>query len=214
MLDRIALRNIRPLLELAAGYLHRLRVQADQLTLTGFTVGLFVVPALYFQWYGGALTVILVNRTIDGLDGPLARLTRPTNRGAFLDIVLDFIFYAAVVFGFGLSNPEQNALAASFVLFSFMGTGASFLAFSIMAERLGLTNLRLPQKGFYYLGGLTEGTETILFFVLCCFFPEAFSGLGYFFGSCCLLTTAMRVIYGYRILSATQPQSKGLNTGE
>jgi len=41
------------------------------------------------------LNGLLANRVVDGLDGAVARATVATVRGAFLDIVLDFAFYAA-----------------------------------------------------------------------------------------------------------------------
>jgi phosphatidylglycerophosphate synthase len=199
MLDRLSLKLLNKPLHQGALALSRCGISANQVTLCGFAVGLLVIPLLWKHCYLTTLAVILVNRLADGLDGPLARLTQPTESGAFLDIVLDFLFYAAVVFGFGLSNPAENSLAASFLLFSFMGTSASFLAFSIMAERFQLISLRLPNKGFYYLGGLTEGTETIFFFAACCLFPVFFQPVAWFFGSCCFFTACMRILYGYRV---------------
>lgn len=199
MLDRASLKLLNKPLHLGALTLNHCNISANQVTLSGFAVGLLVIPLLWAQCYLATLAVILVNRLADGLDGPLARLTQPTESGAFLDIVLDFLFYAAVVFGFGLSNPTENSLAASFLLFSFMGTSASFLAFSIMAERFQLVNLRLPNKGFYYLGGLTEGTETLFFFAFCCLFPEFFQPVAWFFGCCCFFTAFMRILYGYQV---------------
>lgn len=199
MLDRVSLKLLNKPLHQGALALSRCNISADQVTITGFAVGLLALPLLWTHCYLAALTVILTNRLADGLDGPLARLTQPTESGAFLDIVLDFLFYGAVVFGFALSNPAANSLAASFLLFSFMGTSASFLAFSIMAERFQLVNLRLPNKGFYYLGGLTEGTETIFFFTFCCLFPNLFQPVAWFFGCCCFFTAFMRILYGYQI---------------
>ena len=84
-----------------------------------------------------ALALLLVNRLADGLDGAVARQTRLTDLGGFLDIVLDFIVYAGMVFAFALADPAANALAAAFLLFAFMGTGSSFLAFAIMAAKRG-----------------------------------------------------------------------------
>ncbi|WP_084457183.1 CDP-alcohol phosphatidyltransferase family protein [Desulfogranum mediterraneum] len=201
MLDPAALRLLRRPLAWLARRLHASGVRADQVTLSGFILGLGVIPLLFHQAYPAALAVILLNRLADGIDGPLARLAKPTDSGAFLDIVCDFLFYAGVVFGFVLADPAANALAGSLLLFSFMGSGASFLAFSILAERRRLVNLRLPNKGFYYLGGLAEGSETILFFILCCCFPCHFPALAWFFAGCCLLTALMRISYGYRLFS-------------
>lgn len=51
-----------------------------------------------------------------------------TDAGGFLDISLDFLFYALVPFGFILADPTHNALAGGWLLFAFIGTGSSFLA--------------------------------------------------------------------------------------
>lgn len=112
-------------------------ISADQITLVGFFVGLMAVPALWLGYPLLALGFIAVNRCADGLDGAVARQTKPTDRGGFLDICLDFFFYSAVPFGFALMDPAQNALAACFLIFSFIGTGASFLAYAIFAEKRG-----------------------------------------------------------------------------
>jgi phosphatidylglycerophosphate synthase len=106
-------------------------VSANQVSLAGFLIGMLALPLLAFGRYQWALAAILLNRLLDGLDGAVARDTGITDRGGFLDITLDFIFYAAVVLGFALADPA-NALAAATLLFAFMGTGSSFLAFAIM----------------------------------------------------------------------------------
>ena len=55
------------------------RVSANAITLTGLAIGLLVLPSLAYQQYEAALVVILANRLCDGLDGAVARLTRPTD---------------------------------------------------------------------------------------------------------------------------------------
>ncbi|CSQ85836.1 CDP-alcohol phosphatidyltransferase [Shigella sonnei] len=70
----------------------------------------------------------------------------------------DFLFYALVPFGFILAAPEQNALAGGWLLFAFIGTGSSFLAFAALAAKHQIDNPGYAHKSFYYLGGLTEGT--------------------------------------------------------
>lgn len=155
------------------------------------------IPLLAAQYYLPALVMIALNRIMDGLDGALARLQKPTDAGGYLDITLDFIFYAGVVLGFALADPERNALSASLLVFSFMGTGSSFLAYAIMAEKRQLTHPHFSHKSLYYLGGLTEGTETLLVFILFCLLPERFPTLAQGFALLCLITTATRVWYGY-----------------
>lgn len=200
MLDKYSLQILKPLLNSLAEWLSKKGITADQVSIASFLIGLLGVVLIAFQLYLWGLLLILLNRLGDGIDGALARLTGSTDRGAFLDICLDFIFYSAVVFGFALADPARNSLAASFLIFSFVGTGSSFLAYAIMAERRSLADYRLPDKGFYYLGGLAEGTETIIFFILISLWPSFFPVLAWIFGSICLLGTATRVIYGYRSL--------------
>jgi phosphatidylglycerophosphate synthase len=123
---------------------------------------------------------------------------KPTDRGAFLDIGLDFIFYAAVPLAFAIADARANALAAALLLASFLGTGTSFLAYAILAEKRGLRSTDYPSKSFYYLGGLTEGTETILCFVLMCLWPEHFALFAYVYAAMCAVTTVTRLAAGWQ----------------
>lgn len=204
MLDRLAIVWLRTPLNQIARRLHERGVTANKMTFWSFVVGMLAIPAIALNWYPLALALILINRIGDGLDGALARITGATDAGGFLDIVLDFIFYSGVIFAFALADPAVNGLAAAALIFSFVGTGSSFLAYAIMAERRKLVNIVYPHKGFYYLGGLAEGTETILFFVTICLFPSLFPVLAWCFAGLCLLTTITRVWGGYRTLAAAE----------
>jgi phosphatidylglycerophosphate synthase len=174
-------------------------VTADMLTLGGFGLGVLVLPALAMGWCGVALFMILLNRLADGLDGAVARVNGPTDRGAFLDIALDFKFYALVPLGFALMDPTRNALAAAALIAAFIGTGSSFLAFASVAAKRGLMSEQYPRKGIYYLGGLTEGTETITVFVAMCLWPQAFWWLAWVYAAACMLTTALRWRMGWEV---------------
>jgi phosphatidylglycerophosphate synthase len=167
-------------------------VTADQVSLAGFGIGVLALPVLAVGWFWLALVLILANRVADGIDGAVARATAPTDRGAFLDIALDFVFYALVPFGFALADPAANALAAAALIAAFVGTGSSFLAFAVIAEKRGLRADRYPKKGIHYLGGLTEGAETIGLFILMCLFPGAFAPLAWAFAALCAITTLTR----------------------
>ncbi|MGQ0564743.1 MAG: CDP-alcohol phosphatidyltransferase family protein [Gemmobacter sp.] len=174
-------------------------VTADMLTVGGFAVGVMVVPTLAMGWTLVALLVILANRIGDGLDGAVARIRGPTDRGAFLDIALDFQFYALVPLGFALLDPARNALPAAALIAAFIGTGSSFLAFASIAARRGLTSEQYPKKGIFYLGGLTEGTETIGVFIAMCLWPQAFWWLAWTYAAACLLTTGLRWRMGWEV---------------
>lgn len=197
MLDRFILPVVKRVLQPVAEALARRGVGADALTVAGFAIGLTAVPALAVQSYGLALAAILGNRLFDALDGSVARITGPTDRGAFLDITLDFLFYGSVPLGFALADPAANALPAAALLAAFLGTGSSFLAFAAIAAKRGLASDLYPQKGIYYLAGLTEGTETIAAFGLMCLFPTAFPAIAYIFALACLVTTLTRLRQGW-----------------
>ncbi len=199
MLDAALRRLIDAPLDRMAKPLADRAVPADAVTLAGFAVGVVAVPCLAKEWYLAALGLILLNRLADGLDGAVARRGAPTDFGGYLDIVCDFIFYAAIPFGFALAQPA-SALPAAFLILSFVGTGSSFLAYAVMAAKRGLTTVQQGRKSLYYLGGLTEGTETAAFFVAICLFPGAFDWLAWSFGALCWLTTASRVLIAARSL--------------
>lgn len=199
MIDRYLVPPMGIALRGPAEWLAARGVRADWITLAGFGIGVLAVPALAMGWHGVALALIAFNRLADGLDGAVARVAGPTDRGAFLDIALDFVFYALVPLGFALADPGANAVAALFLVAGFVGTGSSFLAFSVIAERRGLSARDYPGKGIHYLGGLTEGFETIAVFVAMCLMPEAFAVLAYGFAAACAVTTLTRWWAGWRM---------------
>jgi phosphatidylglycerophosphate synthase len=201
MLDGMLRRFIDPPLDRLGLRLARAGVSANAMTLGGFAVGLLALPLLAAGVYGGALVVILINRLADGLDGAIARCRGASDLGGYLDIVCDFMFYGAVVFGFALAAPD-NGLAAAFLLLAFIGTGGSFLAFAAMAARRKIETRSRGPKSLYYLGGLTEGTETIAFFTACCIFPGAFVPLAWIFAAACWITTLTRVLTAWRVLGS------------
>ena len=192
MLDAAMRKIIDPPLDRFGRAAAKMGISANTVTITGFVIGMAAVPALATEQYWAALALILANRFCDGLDGAVARHSRVSDLGGYLDIVLDFIFYSAVIFGMALGRPE-DAIAATFLVFSFIGTGSSFLTFSIIAAKRGVTSEARGRKSFYYLGGLTEGTETIGLFVAFCLFPDWFAPMAWVFGGLCWLTTATRI---------------------
>ncbi|RVT49741.1 CDP-alcohol phosphatidyltransferase family protein [Rubrivivax albus] len=201
MLDRLALRLLAPPIGGLARVLVSAGVGADALTLAGFAIGIAAAAAIALQAYTAGLVLIALSRLCDGLDGAVARLTTPSDRGAFLDITLDFLFYASVPLAFAFANPGDNALPAALLLAAFIGTGSSFLAFSALAGRRGLQSTAYPNKGLYYLGGLTEATETLICFALMCLFPAQFALWACGFAALCGLTIVSRLWAGWRMLT-------------
>jgi phosphatidylglycerophosphate synthase len=192
---------VRQISDRAAAPLAHAGVTAMGMSFAGFALGLAAFPAIATGHFKTGLALILANRIADGLDGALARREGPTDRGAFIDICLDFFFYGTVPLAFALASPQDNALAACLLLVGFIGTGSSFLAFASLAAKRGLQAQAFPKKGIYYLGGLTEGAETIAFFALICLLPQSFPWAASLFAALCLITTALRWKWGLRILT-------------
>ena len=201
MLDRFATPLLRPPLHAMARLLVRAGVGANTVTLAGFAVGMLAAILIAASAYSAGAIALLASRLLDGLDGAVARETQPTDAGGFLDISLDFVFYASIPLAFAVAAPGANALPAAALLAAFIGTGSSFLAFAALAAKRGMDNLAYPDKSFYFLGGLTEATETLAFFVAMCLWPAHFDVLAYTFAALCAITTATRIWWGWRAFS-------------
>lgn len=197
MFDIELRRLVDPALEQAGAALARRGVSADAVTVAGFVAGLGCVPAIALEAWWAAIVCLALNRLADGLDGAIARRVGPTDFGGYLDIVCDFIFYAAFAFAFAFADPAYAVPAAALVL-SFVGTGSSFLAFAIIAAKRGIAGDGPASKSFLYSRGVAEGGETLAFFVLCLLWPAAFPWLAYGFAALCWLTTALRVALAWR----------------
>jgi phosphatidylglycerophosphate synthase len=188
---------------------------ANMITLIGAAMALPAFAALVFHAYMIALFFILLNRFCDGLDGVVARYQKkgPTDFGGYLDIVSDFIFYSGVVFFFALGQPD-TALAAAFLMLSFIGTGTSFLAYAIIVEKRksypgvnpAAKSGTTQKKSFHHAGGVMEGFETILLFIGICTMPDAFVPMALLFGVFSWATTIGRILQA-RAQFSTMPKT-------
>jgi len=199
MLDGVARRVLGPGLDRLGRSLARHKVGANQVTLLGFTLGVAAAGAIAATYYLSGLALMLVSRLCDGLDGAVARATATSDRGGFLDIVLDFAFYGLIPLGFVVADPARNSVAGATLLFSFYVNGASFLAYAIFAEKRGLASEVRGEKSLYFTCGLAEATETIFAFALFCLFPSAFAAIAYVFAALTLTTATARIFLATRV---------------
>jgi phosphatidylglycerophosphate synthase len=201
MLDGFARRLLDPALDRAGRALAARGAGADTLTFAGLACGLGAALAVAVAADGVALAAFAVNRLLDGLDGAVARATTRTDRGGFLDIVLDFVTYGAVPLAFALRDPAANALAAAVLLFAFYVNGASFLAFAAVAAKRGLESSVGGVKSVYFTAGLAEGTETVLAFVAMMLWPRHFSVIALAFAGLTLMGAVARVTLAWHVFS-------------
>ncbi len=199
MLDAPARRLIDPALNRMGSALALRGIRADTVTVIGLALGMVAAALIAVGQPGLALLPLLASRLADGLDGAVARASRRTDFGGYLDIAADFLFYGLIPLAFILCDPAQNGAAGGFLLTSFYFNGASFLGFAVLAEKRRLSTDAQGLKSLYYSNGLLEGTETILFFVLLCLFPGHFSVLAWVFGALCFVTGGLRLIAARRL---------------
>ena len=179
------------------------RVSPMGVTLAGAVLGLGSAFLVARAAYGAALVLWIGNRVMDGLDGTLARThDAQTDFGGYVDIVLDFVVYAAIPIAFVIAAPTATtALAALLLLASFYVNAATWMYLAAILERRGagarehgeLTTITMPD-------GLIGGSETIVLFTLYFISP---STVAVQFGvSACLVfvTAVQRVAWARRHL--------------
>jgi phosphatidylglycerophosphate synthase len=193
MFDAAIRPHIEKPLARMARHLVRWGLSANAVTAMGFLLGMGAAGLVASGQFIAGLIVFLLSRLLDGLDGAVARQTQLTDLGGYLDITLDFIVYASMVMGFALADPARNALAAAFLTTSFMAPASTFLAYAIFAAKRGITTEIRGRKSMYYLGGLTEGFETILTISLMCLFPQWFVVIAVVYAVMCWITGGTRL---------------------
>jgi len=209
MLDGWMRRRIDPSLDRIGRSLAPTGISANALTLLGLGAGLGSALMIVLRLDGAALLLFILNRLFDGLDGAIARATRRTDRGGFLDIVSDFAVYGAVPLAFALREPAGFAVPAAVLLFAFYVNGASFLAFAAVAAKRGMAGSSRGVKSIYFTVGLMEGTETILFFIGMILAPAWFPTLAYAFAGLTLVGALARVMLAWDAFNDQDGKAQG-----
>ena len=201
MIDTELNKFLKPTLNKIAKLLIKFGFKANFVTFAGFFFGLccfyFIINSLFLL----AIIFLFLNRLFDGLDGAIARLNGETDIGAFYDIILDFIFYSLFPIAFIFLDLNYS-YSICFLLLSFVATQTTFLASAWIIEKNKISILDGHKKSFFYLGGITEGFETIICFTLMLLFHEFIDYIAYIFGVLCWITFFCRIIFVKKILSS------------
>ena len=209
MLDRVCRRALDAPLGRMAAVLDRPGITPDRITVFGLVVGLAGALFAGLASWPFALTLWLLSRLADGLDGPLARRRSKqagdktsTDAGGFLDIAADFVVYGTFVIGVGIGTGG-SLLPFMAVLFAYYINGSVFLAFSSIAERSGK---RIDDgRSLSFLGGLAEGTETIVVHALWCLLPLWAEPIAWIWAAIVAISATQRIAGGYRALRSPAP---------
>jgi phosphatidylglycerophosphate synthase len=122
-----------------------------------------------------ALALWVANRLLDGLDGTLARQTgRQSDLGAYADILLDVVVYAAIPLGIAVGQDGNAAwVAAAVLLASFYVNSIAWSYLSALLEKRGAEGLSDGETTAVTMPpGLIEGAETAVLFALALAIPQ------------------------------------------
>jgi phosphatidylglycerophosphate synthase len=192
MLDAPVRRVLATPLNAAAGTLQRIGLGANFVTVLGFVFGLVAFSAISSESYFVGLAFLILNRAMNGIDGALARRTRQTRLGAFLDVSLGAVVSLAVPFAFAIAR-QQNGLAAAFLML-----GLTLVALTNLAAR-AFASPAADEEPLV----LCEQTETFVVFALMILIPWAFALFAYAYGALCLISAGIRFAVTASSLSTT-----------
>jgi phosphatidylglycerophosphate synthase len=211
MLDTRMRQMLTPVLTSAGARLAAAGVPPAALTAAGWAAGAGACAATALHAWPAALGLWLANRLLDGLDGPTARAAgKATDAGGFLDIVADFSVYAGIILGLAVAVPGAR-LACVALLTAYYVSGTAFLALSSLAERRG-QDLG-DERSLQFIGGLAEGTETVIVYALLFLLPADATVIAWAFAAAVAVTAAQRVVTGVRLLRAPAPADPAVASG-
>ena len=197
MLDATMRTALAPALDAGARRLDRAHLGPGAVTAVGLAVGIACCVAAALAWWPLALALWLANRTLDGLDGALARIRGATDLGGMLDFLADFVVYAGFPVGVAIAVADAR-LAACALLAAYLLNNVALLSLSSLIER---REIELgDERSLRFTAGLTEGTETILCYSLVCLLSAHAGTIFWVFAAMVMITVAQRIRLAVKIL--------------
>jgi len=197
MLDAAVRGRLGPRLEPVAAALDRRGVTPGAVTAAGLLVGVAACVAAALGVWVAALVLWLVNRSLDGLDGTLARRRGATDLGGMLDFLADFVVYGGFVVGVAIAEPGAR-VACCVLLAAYLLNNVALLSFAALVEKRRLTFG--DERSLRFTAGLTEGTETILAYCAFCLLPAHAATIAWVFAAMVMITVLQRVELARRTL--------------
>lgn len=178
-------------------------VHPHLISVLALAAGLAAAALAADRRYGAALGCWLLNRTLDGLDGAVARAHgRQSDLGGYIDILADFIVYAAIPIALAVADPRPEVrLWALLLVGAFYLNAASWLYPAALLERKAQgAAVRHEQTSITMPSGLIAGTETIVFYALFLLFPARIELLFGVMAALVLVTVGQRFTWAVRTL--------------
>jgi phosphatidylglycerophosphate synthase len=165
-------------------------------------IGLSASFAAYEHHYATALGLWILNRILDGLDGLIARLHhKQSDFGGYVDILSDFVIYAALPLGLVAGSPTiEHYLALSILLAVFYVNAASWMYLAAILEKHAA---HAPEKQTTIVmpAGLIGGFESIVAYGIFLLFPAHISVLFSIFAALVFITIIQRLIWAKQNLT-------------
>jgi phosphatidylserine synthase len=178
-------------------------VPPNLITVLALLIGLGAAVAAAQAAFTVGLTLWLANRVADGLDGTVARVAeRQTDFGGYLDILLDFVVYAAIPVGFAFSSVDRGVLVWAVALEgAFFVNACSWMYLSAVLEKRAsgaratgeLTTVTMPPA-------LVAGFETVVFYSLFFLFPDRLAVLFGLMTTLVGINVIQRLLWSRRVL--------------
>lgn len=178
-------------------------VPPNLISVIALMLGLGAAVAASRAAFGVGLALWLANRITDGLDGTVARVAdRQTDFGGYLDILLDFVVYAAIPVGFGIQSANRDVLLWAVVLEgTFFVNACSWMYLSAVLEKRAagasargeLTTVTIPPA-------LVAGFETVVFYALFFLLPARLELLFGLMATLVGINVVQRLVWARRVL--------------
>jgi phosphatidylglycerophosphate synthase len=177
------------------------RIPPLAISLLALAVGLLASCAAYQNQYLWAFGLWYLNRVLDGLDGLIARLHNgQSDLGGYVDILTDFIVYAALPIGLVAGSPSNESyLALALMLASFYVNSASWMYLAAILEKRAARDPEM-QTAIIMPTGLVGGFETIVAYGIFLLFPAHITILFPMFSLLVFITIIQRLAWAKRNL--------------
>jgi len=181
---------------------HMSRVSPTLISMLGLAIGLFATYMAFRGQYLWALGLWILNRILDGLDGLIARLhEKQSDFGGYVDILTDFIIYAALPIGLVAGSPSnERYLALAFLLAAFYVNSASWMYLAAVLEKRAAHSSD-TQTTIVMPVGLIGGFETLVAYGIFLLLPSHITILFYTLAALVFITTLQRIIWAKQNLT-------------
>ncbi|MEP7136250.1 MAG: CDP-alcohol phosphatidyltransferase family protein [Chloroflexota bacterium] len=172
------------------------RVSPSVITALALAAGLLAAWFAFTQLYFAAFGFWILNRILDGLDGLMARMhDKQSDFGGYVDILTDFVVYAAVPIGLVVGSPsDEHYLALIFLLAVFYVNTASWMYLAAILEKRASHDAD-TQTTIVMPAGIIGGFETIIAYGIFLLFPAYITILFSIFAVLIFITIIQRLVW-------------------